>query len=271
MNNNILYKKLPIFILLFHLGINFAYCVYIACFTTTLGGDTLEHMHSSWLVYANFVPYKDFFQHHNPLLWYMFSPIVGLHAQNISDSFITSFVVLSSILVSYINFYYLYLIVSRFLSSKTSGILASSIALTPYVLLSIIHFRPDNYMLASFFAGLYYYFCYLENKKVRNLSLSFLLFWCSFMFLQKIVFTLLLIGVITVYLLIKKDISFKDFSKALIVPLLLSLIFLAHLYNNNIINVWYHSNFTFNLHIPDLFDSRKVGSFWLELKISLRG
>ena len=123
MNNNILYKKLPIFILLFHLGINFAYCVYIACFTTTLGGDTLEHMHSSWLVYANFVPYKDFFQHHNPLLWYMFSPIVGLHAQNISDSFITSFVVLSSILVSYINFYYLYLIVSRFLSSKTSGIL----------------------------------------------------------------------------------------------------------------------------------------------------
>ena len=30
-------------------------------------GDDVEHLHSAWLVFQGQVPYKDFFQHHNPL------------------------------------------------------------------------------------------------------------------------------------------------------------------------------------------------------------
>ena len=122
-----LYIKLPLYLLLAHLGIGFGYCIYWMWFTDTLGGDTLEHIHCSWLVYANFVPYKDFFQHHNPLLWYMFAPFVGLHAKGLDDTIITASVLSAAIIVSFINYLYLYLITKRFFTDKLGGIVAAAI------------------------------------------------------------------------------------------------------------------------------------------------
>ena len=266
-----IYKKLPPILLLIHLVVGFLYCMYVTWYTDTLGGDTLEHIHSSWLVYANFIPYKDFFQHHNPLLWYIFAPFVGLHAKGLDSNIIVASTISSAIIISFVNYYYLYLITSRFFSTKLSGIISASIAYTPYMVLSIIHFRPDNFMMTSFFAGLYYYFCYIKDKKIWQLSLSFLLFWASFMFLQKIIFTLALIGIITLYLLYKKTIRLQDFMYAILLPITLSLLFVAYLYYNDILLVYYHSNFTFNLHIPTLFDGRRIGFIWPELKLLILG
>lgn len=266
-----LYRKLPPLLLLAHLGIGLAFCLYVACLTDTLGGDTLEHIHSSWLVYAGFVPYQDFFQHHNPLLWYLFAPFVGLHASGLDDNTITAAVVSAAIIVSFINYLYLYLITSRFLSTKFAGLVAAAVALTPFVVLSVIHFRPDNFMMTAFFAGLYYYFCYLEEKKLWQLSLAFLLFWGSFMFLQKIVFTLLIVGALTLYFVCRKRMNVKDVLFASLLPAALSLLFITFLYQHNILAVWYHSNFTFNLHIPELFDERRIGWIWPELKLLIVG
>ena len=260
---------MPYVLLLVHLITSLAFCLYISCFTTTLIGDTLEHMHSSYLVHLNSIPYKDFFQHHNPLLWYLFAPILGLFDKGISDNFITSFVITCSVLVSFLNFYYLYLICKRFLNTTLGGLIAASIAITPYIVISIVCFRPDCFMLTSFFAGLYYYFYYINEKKLKHLCIAFLLFWCSFMFLQKIIFTLLALAFITLYLCYKKKFLIKDIIYALMLPLVLSLGFVLYLYHHNILNIWYLSNFTFNLHIPELFDTKKIGTFWPELKIIL--
>jgi len=266
-----LYHYSPIFLLLGHLLCGLIFCLHVAWRTGTLGGDTLEHIHSSWLVFANFVPYKDFFQHHNPLLWYVFAPFVGLHAKGLDDNIITSGVVTASILVAFLNYFYLYLITSRFLSNRFGGVVAAAIAFTPYVVLSVIHFRPDSFMMTAFFAGLYYYFAYMEDKKIGQLSLAFLLFWCSFMFLQKIIFTLILIGVITLYLIYKKKILWQDFLYACMLPAVLSVGFVLYLYVNDILAVWYHANFTFNLYIPQLFDERRIGIIWPELRCLLIG
>ena len=263
---NAVYQKFPLFFLLAHLAAGLGYCLYIAWFTTTLGGDTLEHIHSSWLVYAEFVPYKDFFQHHNPLLWYLFAPFVGLHAYGLDDNVITSSVVTAAILASFLTYYYLYLIASRFLTGKRGGVIAAAIAFTPYVLVSVVNFRPDNFMVAAFFAGLYYYFGYLQEKKLWSLSLSMLLFWASFMFLQKIIFTLVLLAAVTLYLLCRSRILWRDMLYALLLPFGLSLLFAVWLWHHDILSVWYQSNFTFNLHIPELFADRRVGEFWTELR-----
>jgi hypothetical protein len=266
-----LYKEFPVFFLLGHLGIGLVYCLYVVLNTNTLGGDTLEHIHSSWLVYANFIPYKDFFQHHNPLLWYLFSPIAGLYAKGIDVNTITDIALVSGVIVSFVTYLYLYLITARFLSTKFAGLLAAAVALTPYVVLSVIHFRPDNFMIASFFAGLYYYFCYLEKQKLRPLILSFLLFWASFMFLQKIIFTLILLGIISLFLLYKRQMKMGDVLFALMLPIALSLFFIVYLYQNGILWTWYQANFLFNLHIPDLFEDRRIGIIWTELKLLLTG
>lgn len=266
-----IYKNFPPFFFFVYLIAGFVFCQYVIWHTNSLGGDTLEHIHSSWLIYAGFLPYKDFFQHHNPLLWYVFSPLVGLHAKGVDDNIVTSLVVATAVLTSFVNYFYLYLITSRFISTKFSGLVAAAISLTPYIVLSIIHFRPDNFMFAAFFAGLYYYFCYLKDKKLWQLSLAFLLFWVSFMFLQKIVFTLILIGLVTLFFIYVKKIRLSDTLYALLLPETLSLLFVAYLYQNDILSVWYHSNFTFNLHIPELFDERRIGTFWPELKLLMGG
>ena len=266
-----IYYKIPPMALILHLIIGLLFCLYIPWYTDSLGGDTLEHIHSSWMVYANFIPYKDFFQHHNPLLWYIFSPFVGLHAHGLDDNIISASVVSMAIIISFINYLYLYLIVSKFISTKLSGLISASIAFTPYIVLSVIHFRPDNFMLTAFFAGLYYYFCYIKEQKLWQLSLSFILFWASFMFLQKIIFTLILLAVITFYLIYKKKFRMADIIYALLLPFAFSLFFIGYLYSHNILSVWYHSNFTFNLHIPELFAARRTGIIWPELKLLLLG
>ena len=264
-----IYQKTPPILLITHLVLALLFCLYVSIYTTSLGGDTIEHMHSSYLVHINSIPYKDFFQHHNPLLWYLFAPVLGLFDKGLSDNFITAFVISVAILVSFLNYFYLYLITKRFLSNSLGGLIAASIAITPYIVLSIIHFRPDNFMLTSFFAGLYHYFKYLEQKKLKDLNISFFLFWCSFMFLQKIIFTLLLLGIITLYLIYKKKVLLSDVLFAIMLPLTLSICYVAYLYSHNILGIWYHSNFTFNLHIPELFEARRIGFIWPEFRFIL--
>ena len=49
----------------------------------TQNGDNVEHIHSSFMVANGMVPYRDFFQHHNPLMWYMFAPLVKIFEYNV--------------------------------------------------------------------------------------------------------------------------------------------------------------------------------------------
>ena len=58
----------------------------------TQNGDNVEHLHSSFLVASGLVPYKDFFQHHNPLMWYLFAPVMKLFAYNATASEVISFI-----------------------------------------------------------------------------------------------------------------------------------------------------------------------------------
>ena len=47
--------------------------------------DTVEHIYASWLISEGKLPYKDFFEHHNPLFWYLFSPVAKFFYRNIMN------------------------------------------------------------------------------------------------------------------------------------------------------------------------------------------
>ena len=42
---------------------------------TGIGHDTPEHFHCAWMVSQGLIPYKDFWQHHPPLLWLILAPL----------------------------------------------------------------------------------------------------------------------------------------------------------------------------------------------------
>lgn len=215
-------------------------------------GDDVEHLHSAWLIFQGKVPYIDFFQHHNPLLWYLFAPLMGLFAYNLV---VFDIVRIISTLVMFLTLYYAGRIAGQNIcKDKYATLLAIASVFPSYVALSGQDFRPDNYMVCSFIAGLYYFFAYLENYKTRNLVISFFLMFLTFAFMQKSVFFLGIFGLIVLYLLYKKDIKMPDFAKALILPLIGVIWFIGWLVYHHMLELYWKANFIFNLYIPDVYD-----------------
>lgn len=214
-------------------------------------GDDVEHLHSAWLVWQGKVPYIDFFQHHNPLMWYLFAPLLGFFAYDIA---VFDVVRIISTLLLLLNLYIVAKIIRRFASNSWSASLLGVASVFPsYIIYSGQDFRPDNYMLISFMGGVYYLLAYLDNKKQNKLNLSFFLFALSFFFMHKIVFSLLVIGGIIIYLLVKKHINISDFFKALIIPLSMVIVFLFWLIYHGMVLKYWLSNYIFNLYIPDVY------------------
>ena len=120
----------------------------------TQNGDNIEHIHSSFLIAQGQVPYRDFFQHHNPLMWYLFAPLVNLFAYNAT---VTEVVCLISLLVFLKSLVYVYRISAEFLSDKLWGLAAAAVIAAPGYKLYAVDFRPDNYMIFCLTAGIYYY------------------------------------------------------------------------------------------------------------------
>ena len=45
--------------------------------TVRVDSDEVSHLHCSWLIFHGLVPYRDFWQDHSPLLWYLLAPAVA--------------------------------------------------------------------------------------------------------------------------------------------------------------------------------------------------
>ena len=214
-------------------------------------GDDVEHLHSAWLVFQGKVPYNDFFQHHNPLLWYLYAPLLGAMQYEIA---VFDTVRIISTLLLFLNLFIVGLIAKKFTSNSWFASILSVASVFPsYIIYSGQDFRPDNYMVLCLVAGIYYLFSYLDNKKSNHLVISFLLFVLSFLFMQKIIFTLGVIGIIVIYLLIKKQIELNDFLKSLILPIILAIVFVSWLWYHNMFERYWLSNYIFNLYIPDVY------------------
>jgi hypothetical protein len=46
--------------------------------------DELEHAHATWYVWRHHVPFRDFFERHHPLLWYLLVPFLGLFGETVT-------------------------------------------------------------------------------------------------------------------------------------------------------------------------------------------
>lgn len=103
---DIYFEKFGLIVLLCLFGINSAWILYclktdrdkfilfpsiflvITCAIITIicikpSWDESEHLHCSWLVSKGMVPYRDFWQHHLPMLWIFLAPLI----RNLKPSF----------------------------------------------------------------------------------------------------------------------------------------------------------------------------------------
>lgn len=50
-------------------------------YASTAIADEFEHIRVGWFVSQGDVPYRDFFEHHHPLIWYLFAPLIVVMPQ----------------------------------------------------------------------------------------------------------------------------------------------------------------------------------------------
>ncbi len=249
------FRYLPLGLVWLYLIITAVFYSLAAVYFPTQNGDNIEHIHTSFLVALGQVPYRDFFQHHNPLLWYIFAPVVKVFAYNTTIAEVLCFISLLFFLKSLI---YVYRIVSEFLADKFWALVATVILAYPGVKLYAVDFRPDNYMVFCLTGGLYYYFKYLKYQERKSLVIAFIFFFLSFMFAQKAIFPLAILGVTGIYFWVTNQIKTRDMLSALIFPIVGLILFLLYLWHYDMVKLYFVCNYTFNLNLARGFEMTRV-------------
>ncbi len=218
--------------------------------------DEFEHLHASWLVSQGKLPYRDFFEHHHPLMWYLSAPIVLAFYDNVIIFYIMRLI---SLIASCLTIFFVYKI-SCFISNTKSAWLAVCLSLCNIIsLYNVYQFRPDNFMNLFFIMGLYFWFSHINNKQLKTLVLSFICFGVSFLFLQKIGLLLSVIIYILLWLIFSKKMKLKDTIIASIPCILLVIFSLCFFIVKGAGLEFFALNYRFNQALVYYFDR---GSFW---------
>ena len=237
-------------------------CIYL--FITIFIGskamaDDLEHIHASWLIWQGQIPYSDFFEHHHPLLWYIFSPIVGFFSGNTFIFFINRIIVS---ICSLVSLYVVYNIIKNFISNKLTALTAINIyCFSSTAMSSMVQFKPDAFMQLFFWIGIYFLFSLLKNKKQHQLNISMLSFTIAFCFLQTVIFLALPLSICIIYYIYKKEITWKNIALSLILPFVTLSLFFGHMLILGNLQRYYELNWVVNSAIYDEIKANSITNF----------
>ncbi len=225
------------------LAVSFAQAIAEAL-TRGINPDEREHLYATFMVYHGRLPYRDFFEHHHPLLWYVFAPMLYFYGNSADVLYVMRWF---GIVVMGVLAFYIYGICRCAGAKPAVGILSVACWLNFVVVRwSGTEFRPDNLMMMFFIAGMFYFFRYLQGKQFVFLLTAFLLFWLSFAALQKIVFLFVPLAAVIGKMLFRKEIAARDFFMALIIPAVLTVLSLAWLYRAGGLKDYFELNWLLN-------------------------
>ena len=219
--------------------------------------DTAEHIHASWLVSIGKIPYRDFFEHHNPLLWFCLAPLTQLFERKICLIFIVRFVAVISWAACLAV---IYKISRKFLYDKQKAQLSVLILLSiPSIWADAINIRPDTFMLLSFLMAVYFLYNYLGGAGRASLAISYICLSLSFLFLQKMLFLGMGFAIANLLLWQQKKIKTADICLAALYALIPLIIFLFYLIDNDCLHTWFYYNFPFNTQLKSFYKSYTSG------------
>lgn len=154
-----------------------------------LGADEFEHLHFAWLVGQGQVPYRDFFEHHHPLLWAALAPLAHWGPQSLDVALIARLLFVAVALLTAIG---VGSIAARLHASSTDGE-GSARAIGPWaaaawlslgpVQASIAQVRPDPWMVCALVWSLRL----ALGRGARSAFSAGVLFSIAFLLLQKAV------------------------------------------------------------------------------------
>jgi hypothetical protein len=134
--------------------------------------DELEHLHATWCLAQGMVPYRDYFEHHTPLLYAMLAPVLALMKPEASyDAAINAILACRWIMYA-LGCLILYLTyrLGREMHSRTAGLLAVIFTLSTMMFIDrTTEIRPDMLSVPAMLATLILTTrAFHPNSKFRN-------------------------------------------------------------------------------------------------------
>ncbi len=226
--------------------------------------DEFEHAHSAWYVAQGYVPYLDFFQNHNPLLWYIAAPLVvaiGDHSYlMLILRLITFGVALGMAAIAAA-------IAVRISSKPQAGLYAFILLLSCLLFVEkALEFRPDVFMTLLGSMAVYYFIRRGVSPSPSDLVLCGAFCALSFLFLQKAIFLVVMLSVCLMVQAARREIRMKSLLWFFLIlgtaPLLLLIFFVAHDAGQDYI----HN--TYLMHLSKLYTFSSWPTFLNSLKLN---
>jgi hypothetical protein len=218
----------------------------ITCYYKFFNNDEIEHLHSSWYLLHGHVPYRDFFQHHNPLLWYLLLPFLAFFGDSLASITAARFC-MGGLLLGTACLTYLCAATSA--KSRETGLVAVTLLFSTVLFMEKgIEIRPDVPQVLFGMASVYFLIRFFRSSSNRDLLLSGLFAAVSFLFLQKTLFLFASYGIVMAYGVYRKELSLRNvafFVGGALAPLLL---FALHLHLTGSFHDYLLTNWEMNRH-----------------------
>lgn len=210
--------------------------------------DEMEHLRASWFVSLGYLPYRDFFEHHHPLLWFAWAPMMKILPQQFDFSWHIARFIASLFSVGSLIIFFFW--VKRFFGGTKTACLAVCFSFIIYVSwYTFSIFKPDTFARFFYLLGLYQFFAFCQNKKIKDLAWCGVNFTISFLFLQTLIFSILPLIFPTIWLLYKKTSQLENMCVALVAPLLILIAALMFLYLTDSLTAYFQLNWIFNSYL----------------------
>ena len=208
--------------------------------------DEREHLYASYMIHNGYIPYRDFFEHHHPLLWYIFAPLLYFCD---NTPYIWYIIRTFGLIIIFGCTYYVYKLMYIISNNKQSSLIAALFYLSfDITRISGTEFRPDNLMILFFLAGLYTYLKYIKTQQWPFLASSYALLFLSFFTLQKNFFMLITLAAIIIYTAIKNRNLRRQILLTLALPITLTASYILYLYYHNSLKDYFELNWLIYLY-----------------------
>lgn len=203
--------------------------------------DEIEHMHCAWYIKNGYIPYRDFFEHHNPLLWYLLLPLLYLAGDSANTLLLARLFMLC---ITVGTIYCSYLITSAISKSKETGLICAVLLFSTVLFMEKgVEIRPDVPQVLFGMISLYFLIRFFRDRSNNNMIFSGFSAAVSFLFLQKTIFLLVAYGGIFAYGIFKREISVKNticFLGGVLAPVLLygSYLYMTGSFHDYLLTNW---------------------------------
>jgi hypothetical protein len=206
--------------------------------------DELESVHTAWKMAHGERVYVDFFQNHHEAFYCLLVPFIRIWGDSLATIQAINVFCFGLFLA---KLWLTYLIAAR-IFNREIGLLSVILLSTNMAYWEAMNIRPDSPQTLFGLISVYFFLAYYHQPGIGKLLLSAASLAISFLFLQKALFLIFLLGCIQVVAVFRKKMKVSDFFLYWLgFGLVLAPYFLHHILHTTWTTYW-NCNWLFNMH-----------------------